>query len=62
MGVTLPKEVLSKLHVSEGDKVFVTETPGGIVLSAYDPGFADAMTAYAEGSSKYRNALRQLAQ
>ena len=62
MGVTFPKEILSQLHVSEGDKLFVTETPEGILLSAYDPDFAEAMQAYAEGSAKYRNTLHQLAQ
>jgi putative addiction module antidote len=62
MGVTFPKELLSKLHVSEGDKIFVTETPEGVLLSAYDPDFAEAMQAYAEGSAKYRNTLHQLAQ
>jgi putative addiction module antidote len=62
MGATFPKEMLSKLHVSEGDKIFVTETPEGVLLSAYDPDFAEAMQAYAEGSAKYRNTLHQLAQ
>ena len=62
MGVTFPKEMLSKLHVSVGDKIFVTETPEGVLLSAYDPDFAEAMQAYAEGSAKYRNTLHQLAQ
>jgi|JI8StandDraft_2_1071088.scaffolds.fasta_scaffold11200_6 putative addiction module antidote len=62
MGITFPKELLSKLHVSEGDSIFVTETAEGILLSADDPDFAEAMQAYAEGSAKYRNTLHQLAQ
>ena len=62
MGATFPKELLNKLRVSEGDNIYVTETPEGILLSAYDPDFAEAMEAYAEGSSKYRNTLHQLAQ
>lgn len=62
MGVTFPKELLNKLRVSEGEKIYVTETPEGILISAYDPAFAEAMEAYAEGSSKYRNTLHQLAQ
>jgi putative addiction module antidote len=62
MGVTFPKELLNKLRVSEGDKIYVTETPEGILLSAYTPNFAEAMEAYAEGSSKYRNTLHKLAQ
>ncbi|NJM68193.1 MAG: AbrB/MazE/SpoVT family DNA-binding domain-containing protein [Acaryochloris sp. RU_4_1] len=62
MGVTLSKELLGKLHVSEGDILFATETPHGIVLSPYDPSFAEAMAAYGQGASEYRNALHQLAQ
>ena len=62
MGVTFPKELLNKLRVSEGDKLYVTETPEGVLLSTYATNFAEAMEAYAEGSSKYRNTLHQLAQ
>jgi putative addiction module antidote len=62
MGATFPKELLAKLRVSEGDKIFVTETPNGVLLSGCDPDFAEAMIAYAEGSAKYRNTLSQLAQ
>jgi putative addiction module antidote len=62
MGVTFPKELLNKLRVSEGEKIYLTETPEGVLISAYDPAFAEAMEAYAEGSSKYRNTLHQLAQ
>ena len=30
MGATFPKELLNKLRVSEGDNIYVTETPEGI--------------------------------
>jgi antitoxin MazE len=62
IGVTFPKELLSKLRVSEGDKLYVTEMPEGVLLSAYTPNFAEAMEACSEGSSKYRNTLHKLAQ
>ncbi|NJN48557.1 MAG: AbrB/MazE/SpoVT family DNA-binding domain-containing protein [Alkalinema sp. RL_2_19] len=61
MGVTFPKELLSKLHVSEGDKLFVTESPDGFLISAYDPAFAEAMEAYQRLNKRYRNASRELA-
>lgn len=61
LGATLPKEVLQKLKVGEGDTVFVTETPDGVQLTAYDPEFEKAMAAYRKVSSKYRHALRELA-
>jgi putative addiction module antidote len=61
VGLTLPKELLTKLRVNEGDTVFVTETPEGLLLSAYDPDFEAAIQAYAKGNAKYKNTLRQLA-
>ena len=61
LGATIPKEVLEKLRVSEGDTVFVTETPDGVKLSAYDPKFEKAMAIYKQGSHKYRNAMKELA-
>ncbi len=61
LGATLPKEVLQKLNVSEGDTVFLTETTEGVQLTAYDPDFEAAMQAFAETRKNYRNALRKLA-
>ncbi|WP_019506496.1 AbrB/MazE/SpoVT family DNA-binding domain-containing protein [Pleurocapsa sp. PCC 7319] len=61
LGATIPKEVLEKLRVEEGDTVFVTETPDGVKLSAYDPEFEKAMSIYKKGSHKYRNAMKELA-
>ena len=61
LGATIPKEVLEKLRVGEGDTVFVTETPDGVKLSAYDPEFEKAMAIYKQGSHKYRNAMKELA-
>lgn len=61
LGATFPKEVLQKLKLQEGDTVYVTETPDGVQLTPYDPNFDQAMEAYRKVSSKYKNALRQLA-
>lgn len=61
LGTTLPKEILQKLNVGEGDCVFVKETAYGVELTAYDPEFEKAMEAYREVSSLYKNALRELA-
>ena len=61
LGATLPKEVLQKLNVSEGDTVFLTETTDGFQITAYDPEFEAAMQAFAETRKNYRNALRELA-
>jgi putative addiction module antidote len=61
LGTTLPKEVLQKLKVGEGDTVFVTETADGIQITAYNPEFEKAMAAYRNVSNQYRNALHELA-
>ena len=42
-GVILPKEVLAKLHVSKGDKIFLTETSDGYQVHSYDPALAKEM-------------------
>jgi putative addiction module antidote len=61
LGTLLPAKVIQKLQVGEGDKLFVTETPGGIYLTPYDPEFADTMGLVREGMRRYRTALRDLA-
>ena len=61
LGTILPKEVLQKLNVSEGDSIFLIETPNGVQMTAYDPDFEAAMQAFAETRKNYRNALHELA-
>ncbi len=61
LGVTLPAHAAHTLQVKEGDKLYLTEAPGGFRLTAYDPSFAETMEL-AEGFAKrYKNALRELA-
>lgn len=62
LGVTLPKEVLAQLNLSEGDDLIITTTPDGLRITPYDPEFEVAMTAFERTRRKYRNALRELAQ
>jgi antitoxin MazE len=61
LGVTIPKEVLEKFKLGEGDSLSLIETREGIQLTPYDPEFEKAMEIYREGSIKYKNALRELA-
>ena len=60
-GVILPKEIIERLQVRDGDAVYATPTPDGVQLTAGDPNFEQVMDAYAEGKRQYRNALRELA-
>jgi putative addiction module antidote len=61
LGVTLPAEAARALHVKDGDKLFLTEAPGGYRLTPYDPDFAETMKIAEDFLSRYKNALRDLA-
>lgn len=61
IGATLPKEMVDRLHIEEGDELTAVETARGILLTPYDPEFEEQMDAYERGARKYRNALRELA-
>ena len=62
LGVILPKEAVNRLHVGEGETVFITEAPdGGFRITAYDPNFERQMALAETGLNRYRNALRELA-
>lgn len=61
LSATIPKEFAERFHLEEGDRVFVRETPEGILVTPYDPDFAKAMKVYHRGARKYRDALKELA-
>lgn len=62
IGATLPKELVDRFHIKEGDELDVVETSEGMLITPYDPDFDKAMTAYERGARKYRHALRRLAE
>ena len=61
LGLILSKDVLARLKVEKGDKVFLIETPNGYELTPYDPVFERQMKVAGKVMKKYRNALRELA-
>lgn len=61
-GVILPRELVAKLRAGKGDKLYATETPNGIELTAYDPDFARQVETAEEIMSEDRDALRKLAE
>jgi len=61
VGVILPKEVLARLKLSKGDTLHVTETPDGIALTPYDPGFKEQVELGREFMREYRDTFRALA-
>ena len=60
-GTTIPKPMLERYHLSEGDRVHLVEVEEGILITPYDPSFKEAMEIYQEGARSYRNAMRELA-
>lgn len=62
LGVILPKDVLTRLRSTEGERLFLVEEPRGEYrLTPYDPEFAAKMSAADDLMHRYRNTLRELA-
>lgn len=62
VGVVLPKEVLARLKVEEGDSLCVTDAAdGSLRIAAANSEFARQMEAVQDVVSRYRNTLRELA-
>jgi putative addiction module antidote len=61
-GLILPKELLSRLNLAQGEWVYVTELPdGGVRLTPYDPDFEEVMRLSDDVMDEYRDTLRALA-
>jgi putative addiction module antidote len=62
VGIVLPKEILTRLHVEKGDIVYLTDSPDGIRISPYDPGFAKKIETLEQVMRDNRDVLRKLAE
>jgi putative addiction module antidote len=61
-GAILPKEVLDRLRVRQGDQLYLSEAPdGSFRVSPYDPEFARQMELAEEIMREDRDILRALA-
>lgn len=60
VAAVLPKPLLDRLHLAAGDEVHVVETADGLLITPFDPDFAEAMAIYERGTRTYRNAVREL--
>ena len=56
-----PKEVLNRLNVKEGDKLYAVETPHGVLVTPYDPKFEKTMEIAKRVMARDREALKELA-
>ena len=61
-GVILPREILERLRVSKGDRHYVRETPDGIMLTPYNPEFAEQLAVAEQVMREDRDLLRKLAE
>lgn len=60
-GVVIPKEMLERLKVGEGDELVAIETPVGYLLTTYDPDVEEELNLGREFMSKYRETFQALA-
>jgi putative addiction module antidote len=62
VGVILPKELLARLRLKEGDKLHIVEqTERGLKLSPYDPHHAKAMEIARQAFRDYADTFKALA-
>jgi putative addiction module antidote len=61
-GLILPKELLARLKLAEGDKLHVVEqTERGFKLTPYDPKHAEGMAIARRSFRRYADAYKALA-
>lgn len=60
-GLILPKDLLARLGLQQGDTVFVSETPDGIVLSRREETFEKGMEIARKAMKQYASTLKELA-
>ncbi len=61
LGTTWPKEILNRLNVKEGDKLYTVETRHGVLITPYDPKFEKTMGIAKRVMARDRDALKELA-
>jgi putative addiction module antidote len=60
-GLILPKELLVRLGLEQGDAVIVTETPSGFSVTRDEPTLRKGLEIARRAMKTYRNALKELA-
>jgi putative addiction module antidote len=62
LGFILPKDLLTRLDLKDGDKMHVVEqTERGVKLSPYDPKHAKVMGIARQVMDEYKDTFRELA-
>ncbi len=60
-GILLPRQVIERLHLTEGSVLSLSETSAGIELSLFDVNFSEQVEAFRRTEAKHCNSHRELA-
>lgn len=61
VGLIFPKEVLSRLRLVKGDSVFLTDAPGAITITPFNPSFDEELEIGRKFMRDYRDTFNSLA-
>jgi putative addiction module antidote len=60
LGIILPKAIVERFQLKEGDEMNLVETEDGVMLSPFNGEFARWAKAYERTNKKHKNLLRAL--
>ena len=61
LGLILSQSILKSLNLEEGDELFLVKTPEGMMITPYDPEFAEALNDAQSFMKSHKNAFKELA-
>ena len=61
-GFTIPKELMEKYNLKEGEKLHVIEENDGFTLTPYNPNFKEWSEKFERTNEKYKNTLKALSE
>ena len=61
VGLIFPKEVLNRLKLEKGDTVFLTDAPGAVTITPFNPDFDEQLEIGREFMREYRDTFYALA-
>ena len=59
-GFTIPKELMEKYHLEEGEELHLIEQKDGFTLTPYDPEFEEWTESFEKTNKKFKNTLKEL--
>lgn len=61
LGLILSQATLKSLNLEEGDQLYMVQTPEGLMLTPYDPEFAETLSDARDFMKSHRDAFKTLA-